>query len=144
MQKNHWFLKFLRGTDRKLLLVAAFMLSPLVVGLVGGIFVREGGLLRDFLARAYVVTNIITMIIFLSLGCLVIAFEGESRRGRPSISPIDPTVKVTFIGSALQAAAMAAAWILSVPGSFGLLHVIPGLVAVATLMTLIRVSWTKR
>lgn len=144
MQNNHWFLRFLRGTDRKVLLVAAFTLSPLFIGLVGVIFVREDGLLRELLARAYVITNIITMIIFLSLSFLVMAFEGESRRGHPSSSPIDPAVKVTFVGSALQAAAMAAAWFWGTQGALGPLHVIPGLVAAGTLLTLIRVSWSKR
>jgi predicted secreted protein len=144
MQNNHWFLRFLRGTDRKVLLMAAFTLSPLFIGLVGLIFVREGGLLGDFLARAYVITNIITIIIFLSLGFLVMAFDGESRRGHPSSSPIDPTVKVTFIGSALQAAAMTAAWFAGAQGVLGPLHVIPGVVAAGTLLTLVWVSWSKR
>jgi predicted secreted protein len=144
MQNNHWFLRFLRGTNRKVLLVAAFTLSPLFIGLVGAIFVRDDGLTRDLLARAYVITNIITMIIFLSLGFLAMAFDGESRHGRPSSSPIDPIVKVTFIGSTIQAAAMTVAWFAGAQGVLGPLHVIPGLVAAVTLLTLIWVSWSKR
>ena len=105
---------------------------------------RDDGLTRDLLARAYVITNIITMIIFLSLGFLAMAFDGESRHGRPSSSPIDPIVKVTFIGSTIQAAAMTVAWFAGAQGVLGPLHVIPGLVAAVTLLTLIWVSWSKR